>query len=110
MKNLKIRVVYFLNEKGLTYFPAWFDEVLTASAKQDGFISLQYELEEAHPVMTLCFESLEKLDLWRKQDLHTELLAKISGYWVNSPKVDVEENSPDCMLHCANSGTKQEWK
>lgn len=88
---LKIQVKYFLSKAGIDYFPTWFDEVYSATEKQEGFISLHTDFDKDNPRVCLCFQNIEKLNQWKNQSLHEELVNKLAVYYIESKQVIVEE-------------------
>ena len=86
----KIKVTYFLNDAGKAYFPAWFDEVVRETQKQDGFLdmkSVDNSLENA-PTVYLDFISEEMLQQWSEKSVHDDLVSKIEPYCIKPAEVE----------------------
>ncbi|MBS0359594.1 MAG: hypothetical protein JSS53_10010 [Proteobacteria bacterium] len=92
---ISVVVKYFLNESGIQYFPAWYEEVYAEVSKQDGFIKINYEFDEkkVSPKITLYFESIEKLTAWSKTESHDLLKSKIEAHYLKDEENGIEEVS-----------------
>lgn len=87
---LKLKVMYYLNQEGLKYFPSWYSEVLEVSSQQDGFLRMSYENEENQPVVYLDFENQEKLLKWANTAIHDELADKLEIYFIKPQEVETQ--------------------
>ncbi|HPE84780.1 MAG TPA: hypothetical protein PLO43_01200 [Chlamydiales bacterium] len=91
---LKLKVTYFLNDKGADYFQSWFDEVLNETKKQKGFLDMELKdsRQLSSPTVYLTFESQELLDRWSSQSIHDELASKIEPYFLQDRKVEIQSS------------------
>lgn len=84
---LKLKINYFLNPEGESYFPSWFEELHQEIVGQVGFMDIHYKKEESSMAVFVSFENQVTLNLWASTDRHDEFVNKIEPYFLKSEEV-----------------------
>lgn len=84
---LKIKVTYFLNKKGMSYFPIWYAELQQEISKQKGFVGLRFEKDASGFSIFVSFTNQAMLNLWASTERHDEFVSKIELYFSRPEEV-----------------------
>jgi hypothetical protein len=90
-KMIKIQVRYHLSQKGLDFFPDWYEKVFKATSMQDGFVKMNYHIEGFVAVVNLDFKNQLTLDQWTETELHDHLAQQIEPYLLQPSDVSITE-------------------
>ncbi|MBA3814192.1 MAG: hypothetical protein H0X26_06855 [Alphaproteobacteria bacterium] len=86
MLNLKIK--YFLDPKGVVYFPTWYAEVYREASQQRGFIKMRYKAEGNTFTVYLSFLNKETLESWASTAKHDEFVVQIEAHFTKPEEVE----------------------
>ncbi|MBA2651141.1 MAG: hypothetical protein H0U73_02550 [Tatlockia sp.] len=85
---LEIAVTYYLTTEGKQIFQDWYSKVYSLSQQQDGFISLDKELDSSgNPTVYLQFHDQDKLNIWGSSPEHEFLVSEIEKFFIKPSEV-----------------------
>jgi hypothetical protein len=88
---IKIQVRYYLSQKGKEFFSDWYERVLQTTALQDGFVKMDYRMEDDAVIVNLNFKNQITLDKWTDTELHDYLAGQIDPYLIRPSDVLITE-------------------
>ena len=83
---ISVKVKHYLTEKGLDYFPIWFEHLFECISNQIGFVEIGYSINKNEQVcnILLLFDNNKNLNNWAMSSEHDEIVGKLNEYRTKS--------------------------
>lgn len=77
-----VKVNHYLIEKGLDYFPIWFENLFECISKKRGFVDIAHSINKYENIcnIVLLFDNKSNLNNWATSSEHDKIVGKLDEY------------------------------